>query len=48
MAERYVFTTEGHVFPIKENFRTKIWDFEDGLTPHVSQRSSKKNESQYW
>ena len=28
-ADQYLFTTEGHVFPLKQNFRNKVWDEED-------------------
>ena len=24
--EQYIFTTEGHVFPVREQLRSKIWD----------------------
>ena len=30
-ADQYLFTTEGHVFPLKQNFRTKIWDEFEGF-----------------
>ena len=29
MGERYLFSTEGHVFPIEEKFRQNIWEFFD-------------------
>ena len=29
MGERYLFSTEGHVFPIEEKFRKNIWEFFD-------------------
>ena len=29
MADQYIFTTEGHVFPIRHQFRHKIWEEED-------------------
>jgi mannosidase alpha-like ER degradation enhancer 1 len=28
-AERYLFTTEGHVFPIRADLRRKVWEEED-------------------
>lgn len=28
-ADQYLFTTEGHVFPLKQNFRNKVWGEED-------------------
>ena len=31
MSERYVFSTEGHVFPVMDEFRTKIWDFDEKI-----------------
>ena len=26
--EQYIFTTEGHVFPVREQLRSKIWDMD--------------------
>ena len=40
MSERYVFSTEGHVFPVMDEFRTKIWDFDEKI------RKNPKNKSQ--
>ena len=44
MSERYVFTTEGHVFPVLDQFRTNVWDLQE---ENVSRRnSSTKNQHQ--
>ena len=29
MADQYLFTTEGHVFPIRKELRSKIWETEE-------------------
>jgi hypothetical protein len=31
LSEKYLFTTEGHVFPVADQFRRKIWQDELGF-----------------
>ena len=41
MGERYLFSTEGHVFPIEEKFRQNIWEFfddDDDVQPEKSRQ----------
>ena len=48
MSERYVFTTEGHVFPVLDQFRTNVWDLqdEDLSIPRNSSTRNQKNQNQ--
>ena len=42
MSERYVFTTEGHVFPVLDQFRTNVWDLQPDKD--FSLRNSTRNQ----
>ena len=43
MADKYLFTTEGHVFPIKSTLRSKIWETEDIFDDSPTQNFMLKN-----
>ena len=46
MGERYLFSTEGHVFPIEEKFRQNIWEFfDDDVQPEESRQQEQQQPS---